>query len=105
MSQINDKAKTALFAYVGAIANEQATRVNALMENVKRACEVGDAAAAREATRQAVEEFITLGRAVDHASAATQLPALDWPLNRGVTKQLDGLEADLGSDAIKMKST
>lgn len=101
MSQINDKAKTALFAYVGAIANEQATRVNALMENVKRACEVGDAAAAREATRQAVEEFITLGRAVDHASATLRLPSLGWQHDQGQARRLEGLEADLGSDAIK----
>jgi hypothetical protein len=97
MSQINDKAKTALFAYVGAVVNEQATRVNALMNDIKQACEAGDAAAAREATRQAVEEFITLGRAVDHASAAMQLRELDWPLNRGVSRPLDGLEADLGA--------
>ena len=105
MSQINDKAKTALFAYVGALANEQATRVNALMDDVKRACEVGDAGAAREATRQAVEEFITLGRAVDHASATLELPSLGWQHDRGVSRPLEGLEADLGSDTMKMKST
>ncbi len=97
MSQINDKAKTALFAYVGAIASDQSVRVNALMESIKHACEVGDAGAAREATRQAVEEFIVLGRAVDHASAAVQLPSLGWQHDRGVSKPLDGLEADLGA--------
>jgi hypothetical protein len=77
MSQINDKAKTALFAYVGAIAQEQATQVNALMNDIKQACEVGDASAARMATRKVVDAFIVLGKAVDHASSATQLPELD----------------------------
>lgn len=97
MSQINDKAKTALFAYVGAIAHEQANTVNLLMNDVKQACEVGDADAAREATRKAVDAFIVLGRAVDHASIATQLPNLGWPRDRGVANQLECLEADLGA--------
>lgn len=99
MSQpnINEKARTALLQYAGAVAEDQSVRVNEGLAAVRAAIAEQDINKAREALRRTVEELILLGHVVDHTAYATRQPSLDWPLNRGVTKPLEGLEADLGA--------
>lgn len=99
MSQpnINEKARTALLQYAGAVAEDQSTRVSDGLAAVRAAIAEQDINKAREALRRTVEELILLGHVVDHTAYATRQPALDWPLNRGVTNPLESLEVDLGS--------
>jgi hypothetical protein len=99
MSQpnINEKARAALLQYVGAVAEDQSTRVSDGLAAVRAALAEQDINKAREALRRTVEELILLGHVVDHTAYATRQPSLDWPLNRGVTKPLENLEADLGA--------
>lgn len=94
---INEKARTALLQYAGAVADDQSTRVSQGLATVREAIAAQDISKAREALRHTVEELILLGHVIDHTAYATRQPALDWPLNRGVTKPLEGLEADLGA--------
>jgi hypothetical protein len=94
---INEKARTALLQYAGAVADDQSTRVSQGLATVREAIAAQDIGKAREALRRTVEEMILLGHVVDHTAYATRQPSLGWPLNRGVTKPLEGLEADLGA--------
>lgn len=94
---INDKARAALLEYAGAVADDQSTRVTQGLAIVREAIAEHDINKAREALRRTVEELILLGHVVDHTAYATRQPGLGWPLNRGVTKPLEGLEADLGA--------
>lgn len=96
-SSLNDRARTALHEYVGAVAKDQSDRIATSLAGVRAAIDAGQMSQARDTLRQTVDELIVLGHVVDHAARAVGLPCLDWPLDRGVTKPLESLEADLGA--------
>lgn len=92
---INDKAKNSLLAYAGAVADDQTIRVTAQLEEVKKALADGDARAARDALRTAVDQMVILGHVVDHLTYATEVTRLGVR-DRSIAGPLESLEADLG---------